>query len=36
MTNDDKIFANKVTTYLDHGMAGLKAGTAYQLQLCRQ
>ena len=36
MTNDDENFASKVTTYLDRGTAGLKAGTAYKLQLARQ
>ena len=33
---DDRDFAKKITTYLDHGVAGLKAGTAYKLQLARQ
>jgi hypothetical protein len=36
MTDDDKNFANKVTTYLDQGTARLKAGIAYKLQLARQ
>jgi len=31
----DDIFAKKLTTYLDHGVADLKAGTAYRLQLAR-
>jgi hypothetical protein len=31
----DDIFAKKITTYLDHGVADLKAGTAYKLQLAR-
>ena len=31
----DDIFAKKITTYLDHGVADLKAGTAYRLQLAR-
>ena len=34
MTPDD-IFAKKITTYLDHGIAELKAGTSYRLQLAR-
>jgi hypothetical protein len=34
MTPDD-IFAKKITTYLDHGIADLKAGTSYRLQLAR-
>ena len=34
MTPDDN-FAKKITTYLDHGTADLKAGTAYRLQLAR-
>ena len=36
MTTDDKQFADKLTAYLDHGTADLKAGTVYQLQLARQ
>jgi len=36
MTTDDQNFAKKITTYLDLGTAGLKAGTAYRLQLARQ
>jgi hypothetical protein len=31
----DEIFAKKVTTYLDHGLPDMKAGTAYRLQLAR-
>ena len=31
----DDIFAKKITTYLDQGVADLKAGTAYTLQLAR-
>jgi Protein of unknown function (DUF3619) len=34
MTPDEN-FAKKITTYLDHGVADLKAGTAYRLQLAR-
>jgi Protein of unknown function (DUF3619) len=34
MTPDD-IFAKKITTYLDQGIADLKAGTSYRLQLAR-
>ena len=34
MTPDD-IFAKKITTYLDHGIADLKPGTSYRLQLAR-
>src|SRR5215468_11213520 len=33
---DDRDFARKITTYLDHGVAELKAGTAYKLQLARK
>jgi hypothetical protein len=36
MSRDDQDFAGKITTYLDQGAAGLKAGTAYRLQLARQ
>ncbi len=36
MTTRDDDFAKKITTYLDHGTANLKAGTAYRLQLARQ
>jgi hypothetical protein len=36
MTTNDKEFADKLTAYLDHGAANLKAGTAYRLQLARQ
>jgi len=35
MTTLDEDFAKKITTYLDHGTADLKAGTAYRLQLAR-
>ena len=35
MTTDDRDFAKKITTYLDRGAEGLKAGTAYRLQLAR-
>ena len=35
MTTDDREFAKKIATYLDHGARGLKAGTAYKLQLAR-
>jgi hypothetical protein len=31
----DEILAKKITTYLDHGLPDLKAGTAYKLQLAR-
>ena len=34
MTPDD-IFSKKITAYLDQGVADLKAGTAYRLQLAR-
>jgi Protein of unknown function (DUF3619) len=33
---DDRDFAKKITTYLDRGVAELKAGTAYKLQLARK
>jgi plasmid stabilization system protein ParE len=36
MTRDEHEFAKKITTYLDAGAAGLKAGTAYRLQVARQ
>ena len=36
MTDSDEDFAKKITTYLDRGAAGLKAGTAYRLQLARE
>jgi hypothetical protein len=36
MTTKDQDFAKKLTAYLDHGTANLKAGTAYRLQLARQ
>jgi hypothetical protein len=35
MTTDDDNFAKKLTGYLDHGTAELKAGTAYRLQKAR-
>ena len=35
MTTTDDDFAKKITTYLDHGAADLKAGTVYRLQLAR-
>jgi Protein of unknown function (DUF3619) len=35
MTTEDRDFAKKITTYLDRGTEGLKAGTAYRLQLAR-
>ncbi len=35
MTIDEE-FAKKITTYLDRGAAGLKAGTTYRLQLARE
>lgn len=35
MTTQDHEFAKKITTYLDHGAAELKAGTAYRLQQIR-
>jgi len=35
MTTHDDDFAKKITTYLDRGVADLKAGTAYRLQLAR-
>jgi hypothetical protein len=36
MTTHDDDFARKVTGYLDHGTASMRAGTAYRLQLARQ
>lgn len=36
MTTNDQDFAKKITTYLDHGTANLKAGVAYRLQIARQ
>ena len=36
MMTDDQDFAKKITTYLDHGTANLKAGIAYRLQTARQ
>jgi hypothetical protein len=35
MTAHDDIFAKKLTGYLDHGAAELKAGMAYRLQQAR-
>ena len=35
MTSQDDEFARKLTSYLDESAAGLKAGTAYRLQLAR-
>jgi hypothetical protein len=35
MTTDDDDFARKITPYLDEAAAGLRAGTAYRLQLAR-
>ena len=35
MSDHDREFAKKLTSYLDAGTAGLKAGTAYKLQLAR-
>jgi hypothetical protein len=35
MNRDQDEFAKKITTYLDVGTAGLKAGTAYKLQQAR-
>ncbi len=35
MTSPENEFARKLTAYLDHGTAELKAGTAYRLQLAR-
>lgn len=36
MTTQDNDFAKKITSYLDQGTAGMRAGTAYRLQLARQ
>ncbi len=36
MTTADDNFAKKISTYLESGAAGIKAGTAYRLQLARQ
>jgi len=33
--NAEKDFADKITGYLDHGAANLRAGTAYRLQQAR-
>jgi len=35
MTTQDQDFAKKITAYLDHGTANLKAGIAYRLQAAR-
>jgi len=35
MTTEDQDFSKKITTYLDHGTANLKAGIAYRLQAAR-
>jgi hypothetical protein len=35
MTPKDDEFVKKIKTYLDHGAAEIKAGTAYKLQLAR-
>ena len=35
MSENDNEFAKKLTSYLDDSAAGLKAGTAYKLQLAR-
>ena len=35
MTPQDDEIAKKITAYLDHGTANLKAGTAYRLQQAR-
>lgn len=34
--NDEREIAKKITGYLDRGTTGLRAGTAYRLQLARQ
>jgi Protein of unknown function (DUF3619) len=36
MTDHEREFAKKITAYLDHAAAELKAGTAYRLQFARQ
>jgi hypothetical protein len=36
MTTNDQDFAKKITAYLDHGTANLKAGVVYRLQTARQ
>ena len=33
---NEKDFSSKITAHLDRGTAGLKAGTAYRLQLARE
>lgn len=35
MNRDEQEFANKITGYLDHGVAGMRAGTLYRLQQAR-
>jgi Protein of unknown function (DUF3619) len=35
MTTEDRDFAKKIATYLDRGVAELRSGTAYRLQLAR-
>jgi len=35
MIRDEQEFANKITTYLDSGAAGMRAGTLYRLQQAR-
>ncbi len=35
MTEDQALFAKKITTYLDAGTAEIKSGTAYRLQQAR-
>ena len=35
MTTEDQDFAKKIASYLDRGVAELKSGTAYKLQLAR-
>lgn len=35
MTPDEQEFAKKITGYLDHGAAGMRAGTLYRLQQAR-
>lgn len=35
MIRDEQEFANKITGYLDQGVAGMRAGTLYRLQQAR-
>jgi len=35
MIRDEQEFANKITGYLDEGVAGMRAGTLYRLQQAR-